>query len=378
MRCFGMVAVEHADVRAATGPKDSPASPLGYMPQIDTLRAIAVGSVMLEHYLPYQFHKLGLIDGVLLFFAISGYLITGILLSYREEAARGGDGLRHALGVFYARRTLRIFPAYYLLLFILLAMGLGSVERNFGWHFLYATNIWTALNQRWDAVVGHFWSLSVEEQFYLCWPLIALTAPRKALPWIMAVGVALGVAFRLAALEFNWGLAIITLPMANFDALLGGGLLAWMQWANRGDWLAVLRKYGLWSLLLVPAFFFAPAPVKAVLMPAAMALASVYVIDQCSMGYRGWLGWLFSRPLVLYLGKISYGLYLYHYVVRQFVPDEWFNVMGPYKEYGRAIVFGFMSIGCAMLSWHLFEQPINRLKNRFKIGRKSPAAAAAA
>ncbi|HWA00569.1 MAG TPA: acyltransferase [Caulobacterales bacterium] len=369
-----MVAIEHAPDLAATSARAS-ARADGYMPQIDTLRAIAVASVMFEHYLPYQFHKLGLIDGVLLFFAISGFLITGILLNYRAEAARGGAGLRHALGVFYARRTLRIFPAYYLLLFILLVLGFAGVEGNFLWHFTYTTNIWTALSGRWDTIAGHFWSLSVEEQFYLCWPLAALTAPRRALPWIMGIGVLAGVAFRAAALQFHWGLAIITLPMANFDALLGGGLLAWLQWGDKQGALAVLRRWGWLSMPLIPVFFYTPSALKDVLMPSAMALASVYVIDQCSTGYRGVLGWLFSRPLILYLGKISYGLYLYHYVVRLFVPDEWFNVMGPFKDYGRAVVFGLMSITCAMLSWHLFEQPINRLKSRFKIRSASQSAA---
>ncbi|MES1158733.1 MAG: acyltransferase [Terricaulis silvestris] len=371
-----MAVVEHAETVAAHG-GDAPAraKPHGYMPQIDTLRAIAVGSVMFEHYLPYQFHKLGMIDGVLLFFVISGFLITGILLNYREEATRGAAGLNHALGVFYARRFLRIFPAYYLLLFILLAAGLAGVEGNFLWHFTYTTNIWTAINQRWDMVAGHFWSLSVEEQFYLFWPLLALTAPQRALPWIMGLGVVCGVLYRLAAWEFGWGLAIITMPMANFDALFGGWLLAWLQWSGKADVLALLRRFGWMSLFLVPVFYFTPHGVSDVMLPAAMAMASVYVIDQCSIGYRGLLGCLFSRPLVLYLGKISYGIYLYHYVIRQFVPDEWFNVMGPFKEYGRAASLGLIAIACAMLSWHLIEQPLNRLKDRFKIKRE-PAAVA--
>ncbi|MEJ0059845.1 MAG: acyltransferase [Terricaulis sp.] len=347
---------------------------LAYRPQIDTLRAIAVGSVMFEHYLPWQFHKLGLMDGVLVFFAISGFLITGILMDYRDKAVGSPHGFRNAFATFYARRALRIFPAYYLLLIGLLFVGAFAREDSFIWHMTYTTNIWTAINGRWDEVVGHFWSLAVEEQFYLVWPLVVLAAPRKWLAWLMLAGIPIGIAFRMAALQFDWGLAIITLPMANFDALFGGALLAWAHREKKDAWLALLRKYGIWSLAAIPLLYIAPDPFGPILAPTLIALMSVYVIDQCTIGYRGWLGWLFSRPLVLYIGKISYGLYLYHYVVRYYVDASWFDGAGALAPYVRAVVWSVVSIAVAMLSWHLFEAPINALKKRFTLRRKAEPA----
>ncbi|MEQ1708872.1 MAG: acyltransferase [Terricaulis sp.] len=355
-------------------PQEGASSPLGYRPQIDTLRAVAVGSVMFEHYLPWVFQRLGLMDGVMVFFAISGFLITGILLKYKDEVAGQQGGVRRAFGTFYARRALRIFPAYYVLLLILLITG--RVQETFLWHATYTTNVWTALNGRWDMAAGHFWSLAVEEQFYLLWPLVIFSLPKRVLPWVMAAGIVLGIVFRMCALAFDWGLAIIVMPMANFDALFGGGLLAWAHHANQGRWLAVLRKYGLWSFLAVPLLYAGFEQFNAIFSTTFVALMSVYVIDQCSKGYRGWLGWLFSIPLVLYLGKISYGLYLYHYVVRLYIDEAAFAFAGEYALYARAVAWGLAAVGCAMTSWHLLEKPINALKGRFQLGASAANAGA--
>jgi peptidoglycan/LPS O-acetylase OafA/YrhL len=330
---------------------------------------------MFEHYLPWQFHKLGLMDGVLVFFAISGFLITGILLDYRDKAAGSAHGFRNAFATFYARRSLRIFPAYYLLLFGLLLAGAFAGDGSFFWHMTYTTNFWTAVNDRWHEVAGHFWSLAVEEQFYLVWPLVVLAAPRKWLTWIMLAGIPIGIGFRMCALQFDWGLAIITFPMANFDALFGGALLAWAHREKKAQWLALLRKFGFLSLLAIPVLYVAPDPFGPIFAPTLIALMSVYVIDQCTIGYRGWLGWLFSRPVVLYIGKISYGLYLYHYVVRYYVDAEWFEGFGPLAIYVRAAAWSVLSIAAAALSWHLFEAPINALKKHFTLPRKAEPAA---
>jgi peptidoglycan/LPS O-acetylase OafA/YrhL len=353
------------------------ASAIAYRPQIDTLRAIAVGSVMFEHYLPWQFHKLGLMDGVLVFFAISGFLITSILLDYKAKIAGRAGGFGRAFATFYARRALRIFPAYYLLLFALLFAGAFAGAGSFFWHLTYTTNIWTAINGKWDAVAGHFWSLAVEEQFYLVWPLIVLAAPRRALPWIMLAGIPIGVAFRACALQFDWGLAIITLPMANFDALFGGALLAWAHRDGPPSWLAFFRKYGLWSFVSVPLLFVMPHDLGSVLAPTLTALMSVYVIDQCVIGYRGWLGWLFSRPLVLYLGKISYGLYLYHYVVQHYLDVSWIGDLGPLTPYAHAALWALATVVIAAISWRFIEAPINAQKRRFTLSADGRAPAAA-
>lgn len=359
----------------ATGKSVSDVSPIDYRPQIDTLRAIAVGSVMFEHFLPWQFKQLGLINGVLVFFAISGFLITSILLKYRDTVNTGGASVRSAFATFYARRALRIFPAYYLLLAILFLAGAFATHGGFLFHLTYTSNIWTALNNEWDSITGHFWSLSVEEQFYLVWPLLLLMAPRGALAWMMCAGVVIGIGFRICAQAFDWGLAIVTLPMSSFDALFAGALLAYARHRKMDALLDILRKHGIWTLLAIPLLYVAPQGFRSIFEPTLLALMAAYIIDQCAIGYKGWLGWAFSRPLILYLGKISYGLYLYHYVIRYYVDAAWFEGL-PFGQYIRALVWTVVTIIVAMASWHLFEKPLNGLKGRFKLRKREPVLAA--
>lgn len=350
-------------------PAPESAAPHVTWPQIDTLRAIAVATVMFEHYLPWQFHKIGLMDGVLLFFTISGFLITGILLGYKGKVEAGATSTKSAFLTFYARRSLRIFPAYYALLFIMLLTG-ALWENNFFWHLFYATNFWTAVHQQWDSAAGHFWTLAVEEQFYLIWPLVLLLAPRRALPWVMIAGFLSAIAFRIASIAFGWGLAITVIPIACFDALLGGALLAWAHANNWTRVLGALRKWGVWVLPLGLAFIVTPEWFNSVLSPTWMALASIYLIDQCVMGYKGWLGWAMSRPWIMYFGKISYGIYLYHYAIRAYIPSEWFESL-PAGMYVRALVWSAATLALAVISWHVLEAPLNKLKDRFKLQPRS-------
>lgn len=125
-----------------------------YMPQLDSLRAFAVGAVMLWHFHPgiiCNYIDLGL--GVELFFVLSGFLITGILLH--------GTPSMEFVGSFYIRRALRLFPLYYLVIVI---VATSSQQMRDAWPFyaLYGANLWVVENQQWG-VATHFWSLAVEE-----------------------------------------------------------------------------------------------------------------------------------------------------------------------------------------------------------------------
>src|SRR5262249_40880734 len=151
-----------------------------YMPQLDGLRAVAVLAVVAHHTLPGP-----LVDalnpgaaGVRLFFVLSGFLITGILLGCRESMAQQGAG--QALASFYARRFLRIFPLYYFALAVVLLAGVQEARDGAAWHLAYLSNVY-GVRQGWLGSLAHFWSLAVEEQFYLVWPALVLSLPR---PWL--------------------------------------------------------------------------------------------------------------------------------------------------------------------------------------------------
>jgi peptidoglycan/LPS O-acetylase OafA/YrhL len=195
-----------------------------YMPQLDGLRALAVALVAYSHWIPlkYQtFFGFG-IAGVQLFFVLSGFLITGILLRCRELPER-----RNALRSFYARRFLRIFPLYYATLAACYVLGVNSARSSIFWHLAYLSNFYFFNLGGWEGPLSHFWSLAVEEQFYLIWPAIVLFVPQRYLA-ASIVGLWLsGVASRavLPALLPETRL-IIALPNMNFDALGLGAILA--------------------------------------------------------------------------------------------------------------------------------------------------------
>jgi peptidoglycan/LPS O-acetylase OafA/YrhL len=351
-------------------PETRASAGIGYAPQIDTLRCIAVGFVFLEHFLPYQAHRLGIHGGygVWMFFAISGFLITNILLDYKRAIESSQATLLHALGVFYARRSLRIFPVYYLLLFVLLASGFVAWRGEFFWHLTYTTNFWTVKNNEWGFYAGHFWSLAVEEQFYLVWPFVLLSAPRKALIWIIGIGVGCALAFRAWAILSGHGLMAFAMPISNFDTLGAGALLAWLHHRGSENILEPLRRHGGWALLLLPVMIFWPGQLKNILEPLLTALIALYLIERCVAGFRRTLGRLFALPPIVYLGRISYGLYLYHYVIRWYLPQSWLESYSlPFQPYVTALVWSAATIAVAALSWHFFEAPINAFKKNFRI-----------
>ncbi|MBK6526922.1 MAG: acyltransferase [Crocinitomicaceae bacterium] len=147
-----------------------------YLKQIDALRFYAVFGVMLGHLYPKELPSIrfaaefySYLPGVPLFFCISGFLITGILISNQNQP------IKKLLKNFYIRRFLRIFPVYYLTIFALFIVNIDDYRSWFLYDFFYVTNIVQGLNGNFDgSVAPHFWSLAVEEQFYLVWPILFL------------------------------------------------------------------------------------------------------------------------------------------------------------------------------------------------------------
>src|SRR5262245_37043382 len=161
---------------------DKPGRQLAYMKQLDALRGVAIVAVLIEHFLPEDHFLRGLPwggMGVQLFFVLSGYLITLILLDGRAAVTAGQDQW-HILRNFYARRFLRIFPIYYLVLGVTALLGVVVVRQLFSWVFTYMSNVYFVFNGPRE-MVFHLWSLAVEEQFYLIWPWLILLLPRAAL-----------------------------------------------------------------------------------------------------------------------------------------------------------------------------------------------------
>ena len=162
--------------------------------QLDALRAIAVTMVLYSHFLAPNGSSFWGHIGVRLFFVLSGFLITRLLLEARAAAEfEAGPALRS----FYIRRALRIFPPYFAVLGFVWLTDLEQSSGSLVWHALYLSNFWYALRNEWTPwLLCHFWSLSIEEQFYIAWPLVVLLAPRRRVEAITIGVIVLSLAYR--------------------------------------------------------------------------------------------------------------------------------------------------------------------------------------
>lgn len=356
-------------------------SPGRHFPQLDALRAFAVGAVLLAHFSPTiaaAMPQLGF-AGVRLFFVISGFLITGILLRARDAIRAGESTFGAETGRFFLRRTLRIFPAFYLLLLANAALDIGSTREDFWWHAAYLSNVLMGLDGNWRDLLTHLWSLAVEEQFYLLWPLLVLGACRSpaSLRLLFIAAVAAGPLFRLATVLLAPGhpLAPLLLTPACFDLLGAGALLAWLR-HRRGEHDPARRPWRRLGFLLLPVALAAALPFppwasdwQTVLAPAVQAFAFAALVDGAAIGFRGALAAPLSWPPLLWIGRISYGIYLYHNNAHWIGPRllRWltgYRVAYFPSETLHVLYLSALSLVAATLGWYLIERPINFRKER--------------
>jgi peptidoglycan/LPS O-acetylase OafA/YrhL len=364
----------------------SPTTPLRHMPQLDGLRALAAGMVVCYHfYRPVrEYVHLGGI-GVRVFFVLSGFLITGILLQTRLDVDRGlasrGTALRH----FYIRRVLRIFPLYYFALAIAWLGRVSDVRPALGWYAAYLSNVHFFLINAvrpgdWGGHVAHLWSLSVEEQFYLIWPWVILFAPRRRLAWIALALAAFGPLFRAVVGGLTGNDLTPVLMPGCIDSLALGAYLAVTSLRERTEKSAA-RPVGAvvpWAGTLLFAAYLGAQRADAwwlfrlVAFDLAVALAGVWLVSKAARGIEGIGGRLLASGPVRYLGTISYGIYVYHLLLPDLLPKlarragypDLFAPLGD-QTLPFLVFYAGATIAVAAISWHCFEAPINRLKARF-------------
>ena len=352
-----------------------------HMLQLDGLRALAVAGVMWSHWMPaYQYGLEWGLMGVNLFFVLSGFLITGILLDGRA-AAVGTPERWHTIRQFYVRRILRIFPLFYMTLLLLLLLGVRPARQTIFWHLTYLSNVLFFRQGAWllkTTQLSHFWSLAVEEQFYLVWPYLIIFLPFRLLRPVVVSLIALAPVYRVVMSVADPGNRVaFVLTIGCLDALGIGALLAYAQRRDR-DSPQPGRQLGWWLLwiglpawLMVEAlnqFALAPAPLLT-LRQTFLDLVFGWVIITGAAGFKGWVGWFLQCPPMAYLGKISYALYVFHnltiyavvFMVRDLhAPEALLTV--PWLSRLMLLV---LTIAAAAISWRFFEKPLNDLKRYF-------------
>lgn len=330
-RDFGKAAMTDAPISTANPTAGQSQSALQHnvrchhIPGLNGLRAVAVFLVIFYHigweYVPGSY-------GVMMFFVISGFLITWLLLKEYDQTGRV------SLRDFYRRRTLRIFPAFYVYCFGLVAVLL-VFGRPVPW--AHATSAIFYVSNYYNAILGdpnngfsHTWSLAIEEQFYLLWPTLLLLLRRRPdhLPWALA-GIIVAVWLYRFVLCFGFQVDQAYLYASfdtRFDSLMVGCLLAVVLRQRRLDRLVNGLTLNPWlplptlALLILAIYFPQISGVSVpryrdvlgfLLTPPLIAL----LMAQLIANHRHWLwSWLESRP-IRYLGTISYSLYLYQQII---------------------------------------------------------------
>jgi len=358
------------------------------MPQLDGLRAFAVAAVLLHHLFPIVQPVVGGFGGLLgvkLFFVLSGFLITRILLQARSSST--GRGSWQLAQQFYIRRCLRIFPLYYFVIAFALLVGVPEVRDEFWWLVTYTFNFRVATLGTWPGNIAHFWSLAVEEQFYLVWPWVILLLPLRAFVPLTVAMILLGPAYRLLA--YAWGLndiAFYAVTFSSLDALGCGALLAILSGGDDAMTARVRRSCRLYVLPIGLTLIAALHVIRAVstighalhpiFLDTAVALVCTWLVSSASGGFAGPLGHLLNARPLRYCGRIAYGTYVYHLLLPGPIYElgVWLGVAWQSHGYLHGVVSTVATFIVASLSWRLMERPINALKDRFAYEHRAPVA----
>ena len=355
-----------------------------YIKQLDSLRAIAVLLVIISHWI----HNVEMIDrpklgevGVNIFFVLSGFLITKILLNNTLKSEQSNIPKSLLLKNFYIRRCLRIFPIYYLtilLLFIFSKTSGTDIKSSFVYFATYTSNFYFFNIQTWDGMISHLWSLAVEEQFYLIWPWIILFVHKKYIRPVIICFILIGVAGQYLTSNINMS-SVLTFNC--FDAFGLGALLSWqITFASEK-----LKKFFhvISFFTAISIFFYAVGVVQKewVFIPlrTCISFITLWIITYIIL-YRDtnklYFKFIFNNTVLIFLGKISYGLYLYHNIIPSAlnakIINKYLNPLLPdilSKKYLLAVMFvenAIMLIIIAWFSYILIEKPFLNLKKNFE------------
>lgn len=360
---------------------------------LDGLRAIAFLIIFALHAELLQFGWMG----VQLFFVLSGFLITDILLRMKEKLS-----FKQYLVKFYIRRVLRIFPLYYF--FLLVMLGLSTYFVSIGYKtnimkvfidqvsyaFLYIYNFYSIYTEyETSRLIEHLWSLSVEEQFYIFWPLLIFFTPTKYMKQLFIAGIILGPLFRVSffilyeLIDFQFlrtpvSVALYPLPFTHIDAFAFGAYISRFSIPKAKEQLIYLT-------ITIPIIGFSSqylatgeiGTVSALGYPTKLPNAYQFlwaytllnywcaVLIYCVVQEKMFTRFLESAPL-RYLGKISYGLYIYHFPILWFairIRDISAFVNTNHLQYDLLAFVGTILI--ASLSYHFIEKPFIQMKDHF-------------
>jgi len=357
----------------------------GRAAQLDGLRAIAMIAIAWDHWCPPGWPRIFPFEIFLFFFLVlTGYLITGSLLRERDRSeARGGPWKLEALKTYQIRRGLRILAPYYAALALAWIVRAPDVTgASIGWYAFHLSNIHMAFLGYWPYGTNHFWSLAMQQQFYLAWPLVIWFLPRRWLVVAVVVFSAVGPITRIHHDDIQmWGIAwpqVLTWACLDYFGI--GGLLA----------LAVHRGMSLESPGLKVISGVALLAYLAVFGGSAMgwqtfglrsfqqtflSIALCGFIAAGTVGFSGRVGKILEHRVLQRIGQVSYGIYLFHNLAPLVTGKlMWWLWNGSFETGIGALfrmgIYAAVTWGLALASWRWIEQPLQEVRAKLKSGGK--------
>jgi peptidoglycan/LPS O-acetylase OafA/YrhL len=363
---------------------------MNYIKQLDALRAIAIFFVLCNHWLLEGniFNKISkIVSAPDIFFTISGFLITLILLKERKKTESQGINRTEVYFVFFFKRSLRILPAYYLTI-LLTFLFKPDLVPSYSSYLNFTANFEIFNNQEWGPL-AHLWSMSVEQQFYIIWPLLIIFLPKRWLLPTIGLFIVIGIASQHIITDKEFG---GVLPQTCFDALGIGALLAWViTFKNHlfNTFYQVLRILAIISVVVIISQiiwgnFLVIINHRTLVAVIVTWLMAGFILE--GNGGKSYWGLIFKNRALLLIGKMSYGIYLYHSTLflQLFEIIKWFNGLLPIPhviQVNQYLFFleNFFILFCiAWLSWRFYELPISKLKRLFEKRKVSRPIAQAA
>jgi peptidoglycan/LPS O-acetylase OafA/YrhL len=351
----------------------------GYQPHLDGLRCLAIIGVLIEHFgvpLPalLRFGPLS----VRFFFVLSGFFITLSLWKLQTEIIGSKKGSFLPVCRFYLSRFLRIGPPFYLALVVGALLGIDEVRTNFFWLATFQANNYIAYIGYWPEAISHFWSLAVQEQFYVVWPLVVLTLPKRWFIPAMVGFIVFGLAFRVFCIATSAPTLTRWVTIFGcFDSFAVGALMAYFRQSKLLERMRHFSKPVLFAMPLAAfgCFFLGRAlmtlPENNIFLSCTESVDAVFLawlLAIALLGIEGKYGRFLGWAPIVYVGRISYGIYVYHvFVIIVISPllvpyglsvDHW--------AAGRIFVLIAVTLGLSSLSWHFLEQPFLAWKEALK------------
>lgn len=345
-----------------------------YLKGINGLRAIAAISVVVFHInhslVQFNLPNLPSIDlagyGVTIFFAISGFLITLLLLKEKE---RGNIDVKK----FYVRRGLRIWPLYFLFLILSVVTALyyhiGEFPGSLLYYIFLAANIPFIFDMALP-FLGHYWSLGVEEQFYLFWPwMIRAKNVLKLVTTFTVVFVLLRLLFRFIEYKYGYSLPYLIIHVTRFDCMSIGAIGAILFHQNHPVFLKI-SQYVFTQLIswgIIVLLMFNKYHIASVIDSEIVSIITVFLIINVSINEKRLIG--LDYPFFDFLGKISFGIYVVHQLIIFYYAKflSMFNIQPLHKYplvYGGVLA---LTILVAYISYEYFEKVFLRIKERYMV-----------